>query len=131
MGAINLKGISGTRMRADTDPLTTTGNILKTAVATLGLTCWAVIFSMALLTSHYDSVPSHLKDSEFEIPLDSMTKISALFLLFPLVFNLLVLCGGRLLGRQWKELLLSFVHALMYEFGLFWGIFVLGYLLFY
>lgn len=119
------------KTRQERGLLTTTGRILKIAVATLGLISWAVIFFTTLLKSPHDAVPGQLNDSPFENPLDFMIKISALFLLFPLVFNLLVLCGRRLLDRRWKDLLLNFIHAVIYEFGLFWGIFVLGYLFLY
>lgn len=101
--------------------------MLAVGLATVGLSCWAVLLSIALFEKEPSRIPSDLGGITFDNSLDFVIKISGLFLLFPVVFNLLAFSGGLLLCKEYKTLSLNFVYSVIYEFGLLWAILMIGY----
>lgn len=102
--------------------------IVRIGLATVGLTCWAILFSIALFGPGSQEVPGDLNGRVFTNSLDFLLKISGLFLLFPFIFNLIALFGGLVLGKRWQGVSLDFLYNVTCEFGIFWALLLLAYI---
>jgi Co/Zn/Cd efflux system component len=104
--------------------------ILKDALATFGLTFWAALVVIALSESKEFPISTNINRVTFKNSLDFLLKMSALFLLFPFLFNLIKMCGELLLRRSLGAVLINFAYSVMLEFGIFWAMVILAFHLF-
>ena len=101
--------------------------ILKDSLGIFGLTFWALLFAVALFDLKELPPLTNTNGMLFKSPLNFLLKISALFLLFPSIFNLIKMFGELMLGKNWITVLINFAYNVMCEFGIFWAIVIAGF----
>lgn len=102
---------------------------LKDGLATFGLTFWAALLFVTLSESKEIPISTNTNGVAFKNSLDFLLKASALFILFPFIFNLIKLCGELLLRKSLGTVLVNFIYNVMFEFGIFWAIVILAFYL--
>lgn len=103
---------------------------LKDGLATFGLTFWSALLFVTFFESKETPISTNINGGTFKNSLDFFLKASALFLLFPFIFNLIKMFGELLLRKSLVTVVVNFIYNVMLEFGIFWTIVILGFYLF-
>jgi len=103
---------------------------LNHGLAAFGLAFWIALLFVTLFQSKEFPISTNINGGIFKNSFDFLLKTSALFLLFPFIFNLIKMYGELLIDKSLKTVLVNFIYNVSVEFGIFWAIVILGFYLF-